>query len=250
MAYTKYSLPADSRNHGGTRQSSSIRYIVYHFTANKTDKAKSNANYFKNNVVKASAHYFVDGTSVYQSVPDLTIAYSVGGGKYSDCKATGGGSMYGKITNANSISIEMCSDNGAISTSTINNAVELGKKLMKKYNIPVSHIFRHFDVNGKHCPGWSGWYGKDSSKWNSFLKKFSAADNSNTQKKSSDSSSAFQVMLTDTLNIRKSPGGDTVLKNGAKKGVIYTIVETSGSWGKLKSGAGWISISDKYVKKV
>ncbi len=193
MAYTKYSLPADRRNHGGTRRSSSIKYLVYHFTANKTDKAKSNANYFKNNVVKASAHYFVDRTSVYQSVPDLTVAYSVGGKKYSDCKATGGGSMYGKITNANSISIEMCSDNGAISASTVNNAVALGKKLMKKYNIPLSRVFRHFDVNGKHCPGWNGWYGKDSSKWNSFLKKFSGTASSTKKKSSKPDKNAKKV---------------------------------------------------------
>ena len=30
----------------------------------------------------------------------------------------------------------------------------------------------------------------------------------------------------------------------------YTIVETKGNWGKLKSGAGWINCSDKYCKRV
>jgi N-acetylmuramoyl-L-alanine amidase CwlA len=24
--------------------------------------------------------------------------------------------------------------------------------LMKKYNVDIDHVIRHFDVNGKHCP--------------------------------------------------------------------------------------------------
>lgn len=60
----------------------------------------------------------------------------------------------------------------------------------------------------------------------------------------------YQVKLLDDLNIRKTPNGTIVQVNGAKKGIIYTIVETQGSWGRLKSGAGWICVSDKYVKKV
>jgi len=67
---------------------------------------------------------------------------------------------------------------------------------------------------------------------------------------STASSNTYQVKLLDNLNIRKTPNGTIVKPNGAKKGIIYTIVETQGSWGRLKSGAGWICISDKYVKRV
>lgn len=73
---------------------------------------------------------------------------------------------------------------------------------------------------------------------------------SNSQSISKKDSTAFQVKLLDDLNIRQTPNGKILQKNGAKKGFIYTIVETSGAWGKLKSGAGWISVSDKYVKRV
>ncbi len=166
-------LLANSANYGGTRNASSIMYLIYHYTANKTDKAKSNATYFKNNIIKASAHYFVDENDIYQSVEDLKIAYSVGGAKWADCSSTGGGTMYGKITNTNSISIEMCSTNGVISEATTQNAVKLGKEIMIKYNIPISNVYRHFDVNGKHCPGWDGWYGNNSSKWIDFKNKLS-----------------------------------------------------------------------------
>lgn len=174
MAYTKYTVPANPGNYGNTRTSSAIKYLVYHYTGNRTDQAVSNANYFKNNIVKASSHYFVDDTSVYQSVPDLTTAWAVGGSKYSDCASTGGGTLYGKITNSNSISIEMCSTNEVISEATMINAAALGKELMRTYQIPPANVYRHFDVNGKHCPGWTGWYGSDSSKWSAFQKLLSA----------------------------------------------------------------------------
>lgn len=73
---------------------------------------------------------------------------------------------------------------------------------------------------------------------------------SNANKTTNSTTSTYQVKLLDDLNIRKSPNGEIVKKDGAKKGTIYTIVETSGTWGRLKSGAGWISVSSKYVKKV
>jgi len=310
-------LSANPANYGGSRAASSVRYLVYHYTANKTDKAKSNAAYFKNNIVKASAHYFVDEHDIYRSVEDLKTAYSVGGRKWSDCTSTGGGSMYGKITNTNSISIEMCSSNGEILEATLQNAVRLGKELMQKYHIPLSNVYRHFDVNGKHCPGWDGWYGKDSAKWNEFRSRLSgaASDSNPSNSQASDSqvsgshasdsqssgshasgssvsgshasdsqssgshasgssvsgshasgsstsgshvsggssaadSGIYQVKLLEHLNVRKSPNGKILQVNGAKKGFIYTIVETQGNWGRLKSGAGWISVSDKYVKKL
>ena len=67
---------------------------------------------------------------------------------------------------------------------------------------------------------------------------------------SSNEQDTYQVKLLTNLNIRKSPNGTIVQKGGAKKGIIYTIVETSGTWGRLKSNAGWISVSDKYVTKL
>ena len=169
-------VPAARGNYGGTRQAGDIRYLIYHYTGNDGDTGANNAAYFRDNVVEASAHYFVDDDSVTQSVPDLTIAYAVGGKKWADCPQTGGGTMYGVIKNRNSISIEMCDtkrDGALMATeATLARAAELGKALMAKYHIPVERVYRHFDVTGKHCPA----YFMDAGKWAEFKARLKEDD--------------------------------------------------------------------------
>ena len=171
MSYTIKEQLANSENYGGSRNASQIRYLVYHYTGNDGDRAANNAKYFQNNIVKASAHYFVDDTTVWRSVPDLKVAWSVGGSKYANADKTGGGTMYGVITNTNSISIEMCDTirNGVYQASeaTLANAAALGRALMEKYDIPIENVYRHFDVTGKHCPS----YLVNAQKWAEFKKR-------------------------------------------------------------------------------
>ena len=171
MSYTIKEQLANSGNYGGSRNASQIRYLVYHYTGNDGDRAANNAKYFQNNIVKASAHYFVDDTTVWRSVPDLKVAWSVGGSKYANADKTGGGTMYGVITNTNSISIEMCDTirNGVYQASeaTLANAAALGRALMEKYGIPIENVYRHFDVTGKHCPS----YLVNAQKWAEFKKR-------------------------------------------------------------------------------
>ncbi len=152
---------ANKANYGTQRNTSNIKYIVIHYTGNDGDSDESNAKYFKNNIVKASAHYFVDDDSITQSVPDNYSAYAVGGKKYNNA----GGRLYGTVNNSNSISIELCDSvkNGVVypTDKTINNAIELTQYLMKKYNVPVHRVIRHYDVNGKPCPA----YWTNDAKW-------------------------------------------------------------------------------------
>lgn len=168
MSYTFKKRLANRANYGSHRVLSKIKYIVIHYTANDGDSDEGNGNYFANNIVKASAHYFVDGDSVTQSVPDDYVAWSVGDKKYSNCNKTGGGKFYGQCNNTNSISIEMCDEvrNGKsdFSAATIENAIELTKILMKKYNVDISRVIRHFDVSGKPCPAPY----VDAAKWSEF----------------------------------------------------------------------------------
>ena len=53
---------------------------------------------------------------------------------------------------------------------------------------------------------------------------------------------------TDVLNIRSGAGTNYKINGQVKKYELYTIVDEKNGWGKLKSGAGWISL--QYTKKV
>jgi len=70
--------------------------------------------------------------------------------------------------NANSISIEMgdTKKDGKLQATekTMKNAAALCMELMEKYNIDISRVIRHFDVNGKHCPA----YFMDAAAWEEF----------------------------------------------------------------------------------
>lgn len=172
-------VQANGGNFGEGRKAEDIRYLVIHYTGNDGDTAAANARYYQNTVVKASAHYFVDDTDIYRSVPELRIAWAVGGKKWADCESTGGGTMYGTVTNANSISVELCDTRkdgvyGA-SEETLKNAAELCREIMARYGIPVERVVRHFDVTGKHCPA----YMMDQAVWEAFKARltFPALDN-------------------------------------------------------------------------
>lgn len=176
MAYIFKTNLANRSNYGSKRSVNDIKYIVIHYTANDGDTDENNGKYYANNYVGASAHLFVDDDSVTQSVPDNYVAWSVGGKKWNDCATTGGGKLYGKATNNNTLSIEICDDvrNGVVypSAKTIENVIELTKKKMKEYNIPIENVIRHFDVNGKHCPAYWCATADKNAKWKTeFLNK-------------------------------------------------------------------------------
>lgn len=57
-------------------------------------------------------------------------------------------------------------------------------------------------------------------------------------------------VTTDVLNVRSGAGTNYKVTTKVKKNEVYTIVEEKGNWGRLKSGAGYISLNPKYVKKI
>ena len=141
-----------------TRNANRVKYIVLHYTGNKGDTAKNNVDYFYNGNRGASAHYFVDDNSIWQSVEEYNSAWSVGDGH----------GIHG-ITNRNSISIEMCcNSSGVITEKTESNALELVKYLMTKYNISISNVVRHYDASRKICPNWSA---NNWNRWYNFKSK-------------------------------------------------------------------------------
>ena len=143
-----------------------IEWIVVHYTANVHDTAKNNCIYFSGPNRNASAHYFVDELGYQQSVYDNETAWSVGvlhNRKYAK--------YWGKCTNFNSISIEMC--NSCLKNEEVEDqTIKLVKKLMVEYKIDKSHVVRHYDVCGKMCPVTL----IKQSEWNRFLAKLDVED--------------------------------------------------------------------------
>ena len=177
MSYHLKERLADPGNYGSRRPTEGIRYLVLHYTGNAGDTAAGNATYFQKNVVQASAHYFVDDRDVYRSVPEERNAWAVGGALWADHVESGGGRLYGVVTNSNSISVELCGTAGdgspCASEATLENAASLCRKLMARYRIPAERVVRHFDVTAKHCPA----YLMDHEAWEKFRSRLEAPMN-------------------------------------------------------------------------
>ena len=54
----------------------------------------------------------------------------------------------------------------------------------------------------------------------------------------------------ETLNIRSSASFTAEVVGEVNPGEVFTIVETKNGLGKLASGAGWISLNEKYVERI
>ena len=176
-----------------------IKYLAIHYTAGASS-APGRAKNMKvswEKTRRASADFGVDDRDMVQFNPDLRNykCWAVGDKKNA---YSGGGRLYGIATNANTISIEICSnlrsgasaaipnhDGWYFTDAALDNAVRLAKILMKKYNIPIERVLRHYDISGKVCPGVVGWNnaklytmsGKatseknNSGKWEEFKKR-------------------------------------------------------------------------------
>lgn len=238
-------IPAKHISYGNRRDVLSVKAIVIHNTGNSGDTAIANAKYFNStNTRSAGAHYFIDQKGkIVCSIGMSRTAYSVGGNKYSDCNTTGGGKFYGIYTNENTVSIELCDIIVKGPSKAMIKAVKRLIKHIRKTCPNAKRIIRHFDVNGKHCPVFM----MDEAVWNKFLHDIGENGQVSEEVKNHES---FTVKIAcNTLNIRAGAGTEFAILGSVNKGEVYTIVDTKNSWGKLKSGAGWINISDKYVKK-
>lgn len=245
-----------------------IEWIVLHYTAGTNSKAGAaagTANWFKKTAAQGSADFIVDDNTIVQYNGDIKNRYcwSVGGSKYNKMTTSLGGQYYKQCRNANSISIEMCSNkintktlnatdtDWYFTTETINNAITLTRYLMELYNIDINHVIMHHQVTGKVCP--NPWTVSEDrlSNWRNFL----AAVQNNTstivvptqlQKKDTSDTNFTPFIVEvkiDNLNYRSGPSLTETVKGVTGKGK-FTIVEVNGEFGKLKSGIGWIYLGN------
>lgn len=104
-------------------------WIVVHYTATSAS-AFNNCIYFSGGNRNASAHYFIDDLSIYQSVPEAATAWHAGNW----------------WMNTRSIGIEVVSDGADFTEGEIERLAWLVQMLMSKYGIPADHVIRHYDV--------------------------------------------------------------------------------------------------------
>lgn len=212
-----YSLNGDLKERTKTNK------IILHHAAETNCSADDVDRWHKNNGWTCIGyHFFVrkDG-SIYRGRKESTVGAHAG--------------------NNNSDSIGICAEgnfeNETMPEAQKNALIELVGYLKGKYGI--SKIQKHKDVNATACPGKNypfdeivnGKISEPEHTVNSYLVKITA----------------------NVLNIRENAGTNYNVTGQIKDKGIYTIVaEKQGQgatlWGKLKSGAGWISLdyTEKY----
>lgn len=245
-----------------------LKYIVLHYTAGTSSKkgvARNIAAMFANPSNRAaSADFIVDDVEIVQYNPDIKnrYCYSVGDKKYGVKYNSQSASLYQIVRNYNSISIEMCSSKTNKSTlnatdtdwyltdAVVNNAVELTKYLMKKYNIPVERVVMHNTVTGKPCP--QPWSLNESrlAGWYAFKKRLTGNSSITDGTGSAETKVDYYVIVTDAtgLNCRAGIGtGFNIVKTFPANAIIHITKESYG-WGFIPEANGWVNLS--YTRKV
>lgn len=236
---TKYNLTKCSNRRTGKK----VKFIAVHYTGT-TASAKNNCKYFSGGNRNASADYFIDTDgSIYKFNKDCARYYSwhCGDGK----------GKYG-ITNSNSIGIEVVSAGKEFTAKQQEALNKLVVAIMADYGVKASNVVRHYDASRKICPKpYCGSTAKNK-KWTTLKSKITGSSSTTTTSSSSSTFKSYKVKITaSVLNVRAGAGTSYKVNTTVKKGEVYTIVAEkkngSTTWGKLKSGAGWISLS--YTKK-
>lgn len=215
--------------------------ICVHNSANDAS-AKNEVAYMVRNDYKISFHYAIDDKEVVQGIPENRNAYHAGDG------STGKG-------NREYIGVEICysKSGGSKFVAAEKNAAKFIASKLKEKGWDISHVKKHQDFSGKYCPHRTLDMG-----WQRFLNMVKAeldALNKPATAKSSDFKPYMVRVICSALNIRKTPKWtDNDVVGCIRDKGTYTIVgETmlgDTKFGKLKSGAGWISLGSSYVKKV
>ena len=255
-----------------------VKKIAVHYVGNPNTSALANRNYFENckeGGRYVSSHYVVGlKGEVIQCIPLDEWSYCT------------------NQANGYSISIECChpKSDGVFNDNTYVSLCELCAMLLKKYNLTVNDLIRHYDVTQKQCPlHWSPTKYQSqavaTARWNRFKQDvqtvmdggkvtrnntvdITEASIKNTKPTVSTPNSSTTVSTSlpykvkvkiDSLNVRADAGVNNKITCTIKKNEVYTIIEekkvknSDGSiatWGKLKSKIGWLNVGDKYVTKI
>lgn len=141
-------------------------YITIHNTGNtnKGADADNHAKYLQGGGkdLTVSYHWCVDDKQAVLIIPENENAWHAGDGG----NGTG---------NRKSLAIEICENSDGDLKKATDNAVELTRELMAKYNIPISKVVTHKHWSGKQCP--NRLLKGQPYTWDEFLAKLSTEDN-------------------------------------------------------------------------
>lgn len=209
--------------------------IVVHNTANKAS-AMAEISYMIGNNNQVSYHFAIDDYRIVQGVEENRNTWNAGDG------TNGKG-------NRTKISIEICYSTGDL--EQFKKAELLAAKFiaykLKEKCWGIERVSKHQDYSGKYCPhktldlGWERFLNLIRAE----LGSVNTGVNDNTSQANIPS---YTVKInTADLNVRSGAGVNYPVVTTVHKNEVYTIVEekTNGTtkWGKLKSGAGWISLA-------
>ena len=233
------SIPCDQSNY--TKQTNrDVAYIVMHYTGNKKDIAKNNAIYFSRPNINASAHFFVDNDSIYQSVALKDRARHCGSNTY----------YHKTCRNQNSIGIEMCCTDGnyKISNQTIENSAYLCAYLCEligiTYKTVDTYVLRHYDVTHKQCPAQM----VAESEWSLFKSKVKdiLQDNIVTY----NNWTGYVNTKGANLNVRKTPNIiNSNIIGSLAKGEAIIIIGDRDDWYVINYNGQKAYVSKTYISK-
>lgn len=245
-----------------------VTKIAVHYVGAAGSTAENTRNYFeslKDQIPDSTGKWWVNKDGSYRTFKGERVGiryvsshFTVGlDGEVIQCIPLDEWSYCTNQANGYSISIETCHPDasGKFNDVTEKSLAELTAWLCKKFGLTEKDVIRHYDVTGKHCPLY---YVTHPEAWESFRARVGKllADTVNTEPEKTESeNSGFLVKILDgALNIRRYPSLTAPINGVISDNGVYTIVETEYGgnilWGRLKSGAGWISLGSKYVKRL
>lgn len=239
---------------------------------------------YNGNMNSVRVHYYVDNICAWQNLPLDYQSWHAG----QSGKADKNGSEAGNAQTI-SIECIMDGTNNAYNTKSRDNAARLAAYLLYTNGFTVDNLYTHnywcnvrngkkgtvdelnkLNDGYKNCPIFIRLQWEDFKKLvDSYIVKLggksvytnnTASSSVNTNSTNQTTSLPYVVKVIDTsLNVRKGAGLNYAITAVIKKNEAYTIVEkknvvnadgSKATWGKLKSGVGWINVGNKYVKKI
>ena len=204
--------PCHSSNYTNS-SSRTANYVIIHYTgssSNGKDNATNECKYFQTANRSASAHFFVDNTSIMQSVELRDSAWSIG------CSS----GYKTAARNTNTINIEMCCTAGAykVSQQTQINTAYLCARICKLLGITANtvdtYVLRHYDCvkSNKQCPKQ---YVTNPAEW--------------TQ---------FKTWIKNILNTGSHTGAIGYVKNGVDYSHVFNPTFYANTYADLKAAFG------------